>query len=389
MGLIRDTLQSGLGRSQNSFGQQPQQQQPQWGVQQQWSSQQSQQCPAQFSNSSPYRNSYATQARPSFDYGQAQDPYSSRNYGPPPALPPRNQYRSTDGAPAYGAQDDNYYNQPSPMLIAPYSSSSSPQPSLTTMAPGPLQRPFVLPQGTGSGTPIVRGFGNELAAAGVSSREMIEFIDALNLTTIPNPEMQLANTAAGLAGWFVPGLAAGIALTGVQVIAQVGGAVVVKGATKSCLANANQNIFFPRGLEVQLQSTQQLNTLLGVYNTNSPPTFSLDPMSRLQIYAPYISPVSTVLPPVQGAGRTDPIAQLGSGLSNRKQNKQQRKAEEDAAKGKMKKADKVEKGLVWLAVTNSSQPGAGGARDARPDWATGGRAEDGDYGQDESYLRKN
>lgn len=64
-------------------------------------------------------------------------------------------------------------------------------------------------------------------------------------------ETQLANTAAGLAGWFIPGLAAGIALAGVQVVAQVGGSVQVKGATKMCLQNANQNVFGPCGLEVQ------------------------------------------------------------------------------------------------------------------------------------------
>lgn len=140
------------------------------------------------------------------------------------------------------------------------------------MAPGPLQRPFALPQtGAGSSAPFMRGFSDDLSRAGVSQRAFIQFVDALNLTLVPNPEMQLAGTAAGLAGWFVcvqllstaswttliiwfcfrPGLAAGIALTAVQIGTGIGGTVVTKGATKTCLTSANQNIFAPCGLELQ------------------------------------------------------------------------------------------------------------------------------------------
>lgn len=72
------------------------------------------------------------------------------------------------------------------------------------MARGPLRRPFALPQtSAGSAAPFLRGYSRDLEQAGVAERDVIQFIDALNLTIVPNPEMQLVGTAAGLAGWFM------------------------------------------------------------------------------------------------------------------------------------------------------------------------------------------
>lgn len=75
------------------------------------------------------------------------------------------------------------------------------------------------------------------------------------------------------------------------------------------------------------------------------------------MYQSYISPLSVVLSPVQGAGRQDPLAGLASSMSNRKQAKQQRKAQEDAMKAKMRKATKLENGFLWLVVNNLASPG--------------------------------
>ena len=89
------------------------------------------------------------------------------------------------------------------------------------------------------------------------------------------------------------------------------------------------------------------------------------------MYESYIAPLSVVLPPAQGGGRSDPLASLGASLSNRKQGKQERKAAEDAAKGKMKKSQKIETGLLWMVVVNSDQ---GGVALAGGDYAGGRRA---------------
>jgi hypothetical protein len=57
--------------------------------------------------------------------------------------------------------------------------------------------------GTGSLFPFVRAYSDQLEDAGILQRVFIEFLDNLNATVIPNPEAQIANKAAGLAGWFV------------------------------------------------------------------------------------------------------------------------------------------------------------------------------------------
>lgn len=124
-----------------------------------------------------------------------------------------------------------------------------------------LSVPVALPQaGFGQGIPFIRAYSDQLEDAGIPQRVFVEFLDALNVTVVPNPETQIANKAAGLAGWFVyvlpsccandsPG-AGGIALGLVQVGAQVGGAMHLKQATASCLQTANRTIFAPAGLEV-------------------------------------------------------------------------------------------------------------------------------------------
>jgi hypothetical protein len=124
-----------------------------------------------------------------------------------------------------------------------------------------LSVPVALPQtGYGQGVPFLRAYSDQLEDAGIPQRVFVEFLDALNVTVVPNPETQIANKAAGLAGWFVyvllltrannrPGVG-GIALGLVQVGAQVGGAMHLKQATASCLQSANKSIFAPVGLEV-------------------------------------------------------------------------------------------------------------------------------------------
>lgn len=132
-----------------------------------------------------------------------------------------------------------------------------------------LSVPVALPQtGFGQGVPFMRAYSDQLEDAGIPRRIFVEFLDTLNATVVPNPETQIANKAAGLAGWFVydlgrryaddrPG-AGGIALGLVQVGAQVGGAIQLKRATATCLQQANQTIFRPVGLQA-LWVARQLN----------------------------------------------------------------------------------------------------------------------------------
>lgn len=65
-------------------------------------------------------------------------------------------------------------------------------------------RPFVLPQITyGQGQPFLRGFSDELRRYGISEKEFIEAVDAINVAAVPSPEVQIFQKGANIAGWFL------------------------------------------------------------------------------------------------------------------------------------------------------------------------------------------
>lgn len=65
-------------------------------------------------------------------------------------------------------------------------------------------RPFIVPQiAYGSGQPFLRGYSNELSMYGISRRDFLEVLDAVNVANTPNPESQIFQKGASIAGWFV------------------------------------------------------------------------------------------------------------------------------------------------------------------------------------------
>ena len=65
-------------------------------------------------------------------------------------------------------------------------------------------RPVALPQLTfGDGKPFLRAYSHELQEFGFSSSSFIQIVDAINVAIIPNPEMQIFQKGAGIAGFFV------------------------------------------------------------------------------------------------------------------------------------------------------------------------------------------
>lgn len=65
-------------------------------------------------------------------------------------------------------------------------------------------RPFALPQiAYGDGQPFLRGYSNELVPYGIPPEEFIRVLDAINVAIIPNPENQIFQKGANIAGWFV------------------------------------------------------------------------------------------------------------------------------------------------------------------------------------------
>ena len=65
-------------------------------------------------------------------------------------------------------------------------------------------RPLALPQiSYGDGQPFLRGYSDELRQYGISKSEFIGILDAVNVAIIPNPEVQIGQKAARIAGFFV------------------------------------------------------------------------------------------------------------------------------------------------------------------------------------------
>jgi hypothetical protein len=65
-------------------------------------------------------------------------------------------------------------------------------------------RPLVLPQiAYGDGQPFLRGYSDKLAHYGIYEMDFIALVDAVNVAILPNPENQIFQKGANIAGWFV------------------------------------------------------------------------------------------------------------------------------------------------------------------------------------------
>ncbi|GAA99054.1 uncharacterized protein L969DRAFT_103108 [Mixia osmundae IAM 14324] len=212
-------------------------------------------------------------------------------------------------------------------------------------------RTIALPQTSyGQGAPFLRGYSSELCEAGVPKDGYFRWLDALNVSMVPNPEAQIIGKAAGIASWFVPGVG-GIVLGLSSIGALIGSGIQLKTVTATCLSQGNRSLFNPAGFEAVICSTHDLNVHLGLANQSQAcESFQTPYQQRLQNYGALLSSLTTVLPPATGTGRSDPSAQLGARLSSRSRSKAQRKAAKDLANGKVKKASKFEARLCWLLI---------------------------------------
>jgi hypothetical protein len=131
-------------------------------------------------------------------------------------------------------------------------------------------RPIILPQtGYIRGSPFLRGYGKDLQGYGISSTEFLQIVDEINIANVPNPENQLFQKVASVAGWFVyvkpvnsksanhvplieqlsPGFGA-LGVVAGQLGAGVASAYGQKTGLSRVLAKANLEVLVPRGLEM-------------------------------------------------------------------------------------------------------------------------------------------
>ncbi|KAJ5573719.1 uncharacterized protein N7459_008146 [Penicillium hispanicum] len=234
------------------------------------------------------RNQYGPQYGPSQPY----DPYYQQQYNqPPPYGPPQQQYQP------YEQYSQPWQSAPQPQYSQQYGGQRPLAPSLNGPYPGnevavqqsqtyatqlpqlpPYQessgpRPCVIPQITHkrfSGenmSPFVRVRVPELEHQ-ISAHELIVFIDGLNEAFLANPALQTANNVANIGG-MAPSMIVQMVSVGVNVAAGVGSAVTSKTRKKKFLAKANEELFNPRGLHVQVCKTDKMLGYIGLEGQNN------------------------------------------------------------------------------------------------------------------------
>ncbi|KAF5722567.1 hypothetical protein FMUND_2746 [Fusarium mundagurra] len=251
----------------------------------------------------------------------------------------------------------NIYQQPSYSYSYPETMSSDTrfpydQPSFQNTE----FRPLILPQiAFGAGEPFLRGYSSEITRYGISRDQFLRVVDEINVARTPNPEVQLFQMGAGIAGWFVPGVAS-IGLlagqAGVGVATAFGHASIVSKA----LSKANMELFAPNGLEICIIKTQDLDTELGIYSNGIRDVpYNTPPVDRLSIYGTRVAFVNEILPDGSDMGRQDPLAKAGRALNKRSNKRKAQEAQEKLDRGERK--DKGKRRLFksyddieWLVV---------------------------------------
>ncbi|KAK4500303.1 hypothetical protein PRZ48_008492 [Zasmidium cellare] len=262
--------------------------------------------------------------------------------------------------------DDGYDRGPSPRSQRddymhrgdPYAQSYDDQYCSTPQPPRRQQggfRPLALPQITyGDGKPFLRGYSDELERYGISEAEFIPLLDKLNKAIIPNPENQIFQKAANIAGYFVPG-AESIGIIAGQIGVGVAAAVGNSATLGKTLSKANLQLFIPKGLEICIGKGSNVDQESG-YSASRQFTGEIDPLTRLEQYGDYLMPLSVVHEQQQNIGRQDPIAMIGRGMSAKDaQQKMQRAGREQQRGKRTKKGDSLEGSLQWLIV-RKAQP---------------------------------
>ncbi|KAE8364535.1 hypothetical protein BDV27DRAFT_172297 [Aspergillus caelatus] len=169
-------------------------------------------------------------------------------------------------------QDQHDHNEPDPNPPPPaYTPTVLIQNQTTHSAYRPssiLPKPVVIPQTSHSihGTiyrPFARAYPPALESHGIPKTDFLGFIDGLNQVWVANPYMQ-ALSVGSAAACFVPVLQVQIAALGVYAAAEYGSVKMSKMRTQEYMQVANEELFRPRGLRVQVLKTKVMMSEVGV-----------------------------------------------------------------------------------------------------------------------------
>ncbi|KAE8400572.1 hypothetical protein BDV37DRAFT_296765 [Aspergillus pseudonomiae] len=131
-----------------------------------------------------------------------------------------------------------------------------------------LPKPVVIPQTSHSihGSiyrPFARAYAPALESLGIPKTDFLAFVDALNEVWLANPYIQAISTTSAVA-CFIPLLQIQIAALGVAAAAEYGSVKVSQMRTQAYMRLANEQLFGPRGLRVQVLKTKVMMREVGV-----------------------------------------------------------------------------------------------------------------------------
>ncbi|KAJ7107167.1 hypothetical protein C8R43DRAFT_206451 [Mycena crocata] len=125
-----------------------------------------------------------------------------------------------------------------------------------------LHLPYCVPQITpGFEAPFARGYNPAMENVHINQRQLLSFIDGLNLAMTASPPLRVVDLA-GLVIGFVPYHWAMLAGNALQAAASVGTYLVSKTLTDRYLRAANLRLFNPRGLSVRMCTTAAMQRLV-------------------------------------------------------------------------------------------------------------------------------
>jgi hypothetical protein len=132
--------------------------------------------------------------------------------------------------------------------------------------------------------------------------EFVEFVDNLNVISTASPPLQVLDLAGGMVG-MVPHHIPMMVGNAISLSAKLGTGAVSKGRSVMFLKKANSEFFAPRGLKVELATSNALKAKLGM-NPNAELVSALEDSAglgvqqrRMRALERYISPLTFDVPP--------------------------------------------------------------------------------------------
>lgn len=151
-----------------------------------------------------------------------------------------------------------------PALVAPHLPPRPRSSDATPAAPRTLPKPIAIPSvNTELGSPYMRAYPPCLGDHGIPQDAFLRFLDRLNRVSAASPPVVMLGLGASVVS-LIPEPTTAIVATAVDLTCQVSVYAISKGRTEILLAEANREIFGPRGLKVQIAKLEAVARIAGI-----------------------------------------------------------------------------------------------------------------------------